>query len=226
MCSSDYEYVSDGDLLYSAWQLAEKVEVNRDWAFVLSDLYSAMSYVPYAIEQDTIDRWRNDCNEDEVDSNGFLSRPFTELRSYLYHSHVKYKHDNIDLQNPDVAYRNATYRFAHLKAEQIYQGYIKDGNMAARGILWNNNVWRCPESREALSEICEKSNNETISFAIVNDVFKKEHPEWFKEYEEIDPDNEPLTVRKLKDLLETFKKETVRETRDEVSELLSDLESG
>jgi hypothetical protein len=217
MCSFDYEYAFDDDLLDLAWRLAEKVEVNREWAFVLRDLYYSMKYVPYGIKQDIVDRWRDDRKE-EVDSNGFLTSPFAELRSYLYRSHVKYEHSKIDLQHPDVAYRKAVYSFAHLEPKIILEGYEKDLNMAARGMLWNESVWRHEDNREAFSEICRKSSGETIPFSIVNDVFINEHPEWFNN--DKNPDNEPLTVGKMRDLLEAFKDQTVRETRSEVLDLL------
>jgi hypothetical protein len=224
---------TDKELLYEIWMLAARVEPTLKWAKQLLQIYENVNFMPAKIDESIVKRWilhnLTDDETNELSPDGGLSTT-AQLRYHLYRTH--FKTFNGDAQNflsnrekenpsfttehPDLAHRAAQYHFLDLTSGQIYQAYEKDGDVACFFMLKNQNIWRRKTTRNAL----EKVSND---FCFEEIGFKKSNPEWFsyRDEDNYEPDDETLTVGKLKGLLKLYKDQIVNETRNQVRDLLA-----
>ena len=178
------------DVLDALWNLAGLVETTTEWARILADLYSKMSYIPSSIEESTIKRWFIDGEENGVNSLGLLSTT-SELRFCLYktyfrsyfltlHLAQKEKNPNFNLEHPDIAYRAAQYNYLKINPDQIEAAHRKDHYTAYMYLVKNKGLWENKCTRDAIIKIGEGTDYELDYIEFELD-YKKSNPEWFKD---------------------------------------------
>jgi hypothetical protein len=226
------------DYIQKACDLPKKVEPTLKLARALSGLYEKLERSAFGgIDSSIIEKWMID---DDEKGFGYELGPYATLRIYLYNVHHLKKYD---LTSNDIAYRCAQYlfcKFNHsvrnaifqdkeewpsLTPDCIYEAFEKDGITACTYLIKNESLWRYKATREALAKVWGKLgyNEKEYVFPSFWDLwngYEKSHPEWFNEFDPDKRDIRDMNVRDLKDLLDDFKDQTVRETSNQIYDYL------
>ena len=199
-----YAEYSYGAVFHAAWKLAVNSPVNQRWATALNWLYDSLEPNAFSIDDplDVAKRWFPQTPEDiEHDqkrkSSGFLSS-FQGVRTGLAKLALS-KDSSLKanlLASEDIAFRSAIYAHSDLTAMQINQAYENDGELAFEQLVHNKVLWRRADTRQALHDVAwavvrnDKQSDLMAAniFNGVRDRFAKEHPDWFRDDEEFQPE--------------------------------------
>jgi len=207
------------------WHLAEILPVQGEWAILLGSLLAkvvggthGMDMVAATKRWDVVDE-----KEKEEKKKQWLN-PFESVRYALYKAGGQvrdpYGKDRAEvrkqlLANDDLAFRAAVYSQLQLTPDEITSAYEKDKLVAFQYTIDNLQIWKNPDSRKALHDICwdadGRYNNNYMDCANhykwKEKELKTKYPEWFvekeesSEPEEIDETKQALTVSVTKELL-------------------------
>lgn len=207
----------------AAWSLADRVEPTEQWAKALSWPYSVLYKQSHSLKDPmrTLERWRPDpsnaelvANDEKTTFGGFLSH-YEMVRSSL--AQLASQHDRklmeSFLSSEDRALRAAAYNSAELTAEQMTDGYEKDGEMFFNQAISNIEIWRESALRGVLRSIAWRVTSDHKSsdlgpvnyYNAVEKRMSDRHPQWFKEEEPKEesfhpyfaPDDAPATKSDL-----------------------------
>jgi hypothetical protein len=206
---AEYKY----RLVFNAiWNLTKFIPVTNDWGISLGYLLNRVLDERYDFDSlEVAKRWHIE-EDDSVEKNKKLFLSGCELvRCALYRNIVKDmvgkdESNSIHLENSDIAYRACAYQnLEFLNAQDVRNGYEKDGLIAINHLEQNIHIWKNSGLRSALKRVCwdgdKKYNSDHLdcvnSFNSIQEQYESIHPEWFvekfdEEYE--DEDDKILTI--------------------------------
>jgi hypothetical protein len=187
-----------------------------------------MDYVaPWDIEL-ILNRWRIKDEDGDLNSIGQLNN-YGRIRFHLYRGFIKNNKLELHTDSPwksDLAYRAALYAFTKISSDQIEKAYEEDGKMACEYLSENKKIWSNSKTRNSLRIICRNEEVHSLSYDGLEKEFEKNNPEWFEddtdEVMKVDENELPVTLVKIRDLLEQERKnvaELVEEKLEEVVDL-------
>ncbi len=189
---AEYRYNS---VFNAAWKLAGTAPTTPVWAHALSYLYQAVWRHSSIDSLKLTERW----HPDQADAKSLKDEAAAIERGNLGgYGRVRQglaqlalsKKSGIGpelLASDDPAFRAAAYASMALTPEQIVAAYEKDKELAVNEAVHNEELWRRPETREALQQICwravrDDKHSDLLAANVFNAVeerMMKEHPQWF-----------------------------------------------
>jgi len=206
---SEYKY---GLVFDSIWNLTKFLPVTNDWGQSLGFLLDRVIDKRYDFNSlEVAKRWYSDDDDSVVNSKKLFLSGCELVRCALYRNIVKDKFDkdesnSIHFENSDIAYRACAYQnLEFITAQDVRNGYEKDGLIAINHFEQNIHIWKNSSLRSALKSVCwsgdKKYNSNHLdcvnSFNSIQEQYESIHPEWFvekidEEYE--DEDDKILTI--------------------------------
>lgn len=186
---ADYEY---GLLFSECWKLAETIPVSQDWAYYLAILYERMkpAYKPFDNLEAVLNRWRLEGEGDFSNSK--------RLRTVLAKHYVPPTEEA--LNHEDEAIRRAFYATFDPQKDNFidadWKTWQERDEYCEYELQANENIWKTARAREKLRRLLWKiseTNSDITSvgwFDELEDRYRKEHPEWFADEDELDIEDE------------------------------------
>jgi hypothetical protein len=185
-------YFSYHSVFDAAWNLAKTAPVNELWAFALGCLFEQLpSGVSIKEPLRLAERWHLDsgdpkANKQQGDDHetGYL-RDMEIVRKALAKKALETSHELLGelLASNDRALRAAVYASGRITAEQLLDGFKKDGEIVFDEAITNTWLWMHEDTRQALQHIAWNNKNGTLFDVNVYNDKKKEtqekHPKWF-----------------------------------------------
>lgn len=214
-----YAEYSYGAVFSAAWKLAETAPTTPQWARTLCWLYDQLQKDAFSIKNplELAARWFPDPADAELSKQereeverGYLSH-YQGVRKGLGMLALETKSSLAELlASADPAFRSAAYAAGDLTPEQIAAAYDKDGELAFNQAAHNRSLWRRAPTRQALHDIAwaivkNDKHSDLMAANIYNgikDNITKEHPDWFHDDEEYNPEpaDKPATKEDLQQL--------------------------
>lgn len=214
-------------------KLAGKLPVTQQYANVLGALLESVGGGGSGNDSkkqeylDAAARWAVPEDKEEGEVKKWLSG-FETVRHGVFKNVVrpsKSNEKNEYLTHDDIAVRTAAYETIKVGTEQIKGAYEKDGLIAIEYLQRNLWVWKYPEARKALHDICWDADSRynrnyldcANAFNYHKEELEKEHADWFKEDEPLDqvepqdPNEQPVTLGQFNDLSQQHGVELMRE---------------
>ena len=213
-------------VFHAAWQLAEKLPTTREWAATLRWFLDQLRRESHSEKTplNVAKRWfpdPSDTDAEETESeaikSGYLEN-YQGVRSALARLAIK-NNDKLAtelLSHTDIALRTAAYFDMRMTPEQLTSAFAHDGKVAVNSALHNLHLWRNPETRKVLHDICWEADNldgkHYMDYANHFNHFKKDYvkkfPDWFKDEEEqeesIEPEEQPATKADIERAIEAW----------------------
>lgn len=179
-------------LFYTIWNLATKVPTTRSWAHALGWLLEnvADSMVNYDCIE-VAKRWMI-VEASNNETEGLYLNVYETVRFHLYKNPIKYTYgkklsNEEHFENLDRAYRACSYSKLNLTIDDLFSAYHKDGDFAVKYMLRNENIWMFDKTREALRDLCYKSDVKSLNpefrgvdnFRSCHRLYQELHPTWF-----------------------------------------------
>jgi len=220
-----YDNFLFNELFNVIWDLPAKVPTTRAWAHVLGLLLDNVidGMVSCYNCADIAKRWMSieQTSNDETDE--IWLNPYEIVRFHLYVHTIKGSYgkklsNEEHFENPDRAYRACAYRNLRLKSDDLLSAYTRDGVFAVNYMLMNENLWKLVETRDALRNLCDESDEKShnpefgsvYNFRSRKRFFEKLHPTWFDESSD---DDKALNLGLMRNI--------IRELKEDLSNSLS-----
>jgi hypothetical protein len=218
------EYLHD-KVFSAAWELAGKLPTSIDWAASLCWLYEKLKPVGGVKEPLLLAaRWIPDKtdakrleSEDKQLARGDLG-PFARTRRGLARLAVHQAHTKEQRQalaaHEDPAVRSAYYFEGGLSADEMKAANERDFLLSFESLVWNPRAWCTKETRQVLHDMAWDSKRDPSAHMDSPNLYnarlercKEEHPDWFKDEEEVAEDEQdsgalPLTSGEFATALE------------------------
>lgn len=217
---AEYKY---GLVFDSIWNLTKFLPTTNDWGLSLGFLLDRVIDKRYDFDSiEVAKRWYSDVDDSVVNSKKLFLSGCELVRCALYRNIVKDKFgkdesNSIHFENNDIAYRACAYqKLQFLTAQDVRNGYEKDGLVAINHLEQNIHIWKDSGLRSALKRVCwdgdEKYNSNHLdcvnSFNSIEEQYKSIHPDWFVdeiEEEYKDEDDRVLTIGLAKEIIRDLK---------------------
>ena len=199
------EYLHD-KVFSAAWELAGKLPPSIEWAASLCWLYEKLKPVGGVKEPLLLAaRWIPDKtdaerleSEDKQLARGDLG-PFARTRRGLARLAVHQAHTKEQRQalaaHEDPAVRAAYYFEGGLSADEMKAANERDFLLSFESLVWNPRAWRTKETRQVLHDMAWDSKRDPSAHMDSPNLYnarleryKEEHPDWFKDEEELTED--------------------------------------
>lgn len=190
----EYSY---GSVFNAAWSLAETAPVTESWAFSLGWLYEQLQPDAFSIKEPLALAARWHVSPDDAEANarqakdhgiGYLGT-MERVRKGLARLALSKSGKLLPelLASDDLALRAAAYSAGNLNAEQLSEGYEKDGELVLTESIRNLLLWRSKDTRQALHDIAwgVVRNDKHSDLLAANQYnwmekdVRKKHPAWF-----------------------------------------------
>lgn len=190
------------ELHQKCWELAKVIPVEREWAYILSELYRNLWDGHYNFDhiEAVLDRWRP-ANESFYE---FETSPFERIREEIA---AKFLTPKIEMLNSDdPAMRKAFYRTfdperPYYETDRIEWREMDWTEWLARDEychLWlesNQKIWQSPLGRRKLENLLwhasRRDHSDLDFFREREEEYRKTNPEWFENEEEKEEYHEP-----------------------------------
>jgi hypothetical protein len=217
---AEYKY---GLVFDSIWNLTKFLPVTNDWGQSLGFLLDRVIDKRYDFDSlEVAKRWYSDDDDSVVNSKKLFLNGCELVRCSLYRNIVKDKFgkdesNSIHFENIDIAYRACAYQnLEFLTAQDIRNGYEKDGLVAINHFEQNIHIWKESGLRSALKSVCwdadSKFNSNHLdcvnSFNHREEHFESTNPEWFVEKidnDYVDEDDRVLTIGLAREIVSELK---------------------
>jgi hypothetical protein len=227
--SEAYEGPMDGHAEYlyyelnrKLWNLAKTAPVTSSWAYALGVILEKTRDIGNDFDSiEVAKRWIATNEQNEKDSARGDFSPYVDVRRSIYRPYIKGLFDkdisNIDhLDHPDIAYRECVYQnLKTLAVEDLRFAYDKDKANAVSCLLDNLNIWKKPDLREALNQLCweidENSDDVPVSYTsrynLIEENLANKYPTWFEKRDDShlsDDDERALTLGQARMLTKEY----------------------
>lgn len=202
----DYKY---HNVFTAAWQLTATVPNNTEWAAVLVHLlHKAQQPVGFEDVGTVMERWRIDPPRKEDDRYYNPGYGF-DLRSRLADL---LEADEKLLSSPDLALRQSFYRrFSPWRFKSWPEFLERDGEeFVEEAIRGNLSLWKSREERDRLRQVAWDSPDPHSDMMMPN-IFRahekshrEEHPEWFREEDDVYSSDPSAVARRMENLLKAI----------------------
>ena len=192
------------------WHLAMVVPVDRDWAYVLGELYKRLNRYSEDFEDidAVLDRWRP-ANEPQDDLS---YNPFADVREHIA---AKFLKPSIDMLNhEDEAIRQAFYgTFNPARAEfreLDWDHWLERDDWCHIWLMNNPHIWQSSRGRSKLHGLCwarmrTHDGDEIEWFRDAEKRYRETKPEWFLDDEEsAEHKDEPDRMANLENAFHDF----------------------
>ncbi|UCE75192.1 MAG: hypothetical protein JSV56_05680, partial [Methanomassiliicoccales archaeon] len=193
-----YDEYLYGRVFSAGWKLFEKLPVNKKTARLLAHLGERLvPDAPHDMEvMDTICRWKVETDPDELDVFGLCRYALANLIRDFKDSFESMK------DSDDIALRQSYYRrFTAYRPEEIRELFEKDNDKFLEEATENLNLYKNENIRDELRKCCWDYKDPHSDLLYPNmfnsrvDLLEKQHPEWFKDWEDdipLDKVEDPL----------------------------------
>ena len=222
---AEYKY---GLVFNSIWNLSKFIPVTNDWGQSLGYLLDRVVDERYDFDSlEVAKRWHIDEDNSVVNNKKRYLSGCELVRCALYRNIVKDmvgkdESNSIHLENSDIAYRACSYQnLEFLTAQDVRNGYEKDGLIAINHFEQNIHIWKNSGLRSALKRVCWNGDKEynsnhldcVNSFNSRQEQYESIHPEWFVEKidnEYTDEDDKVLTIGLAREIIQELKYDIVK----------------
>ncbi len=219
MCTPRKDEYMDGGAEYSysavfdaAWCLAESVQPTEDWSYALGWLYNNMETDAFSIKDPLalVPRWSLDptdvaaAEKEKKDNDGGWLSSRQRVRKGLGRLALSKKSALLAalLSSDDVALRMAAVATGQVTVDQLNTAFARDGKLLYNEARYNPWLWRTAPLRKSLKDIAwavvrEDKNSDLLPANIYNSIcenHRAKHPEWFKDEEYDDIEENPAAV--------------------------------
>ena len=193
------------------WHLATVVPVERDWAYVLGELYKQLNcYTDHFEDLNAVlSRWRT-ANET---SDSLSYNPFAVVREHIA---AKFFKPSIDMLNhEDEAIRQAFYRTFDPERPEFreldWNNWLERDDWCDLWLMNNLNIWQSAWGRSKLRGLCwakkrvSHDGDEAEWFSEMEKRYRQTKPEWFEDDEEPEEiEDQPDRIGNLESAFRNF----------------------
>lgn len=208
---AEYSY---GAVFDAAWNLAGSVDPSEEWSLALGWLYDQLETDAFSIKEplSLAARWTTNPadaeavkEETEQNERGWLTnrqRVRKGLGRLALASSPKLLSEL--LSSDDMAIRSAAYSDGKITLDQLNDAFTKDGELFFNEAIDNSWLWRTTPTRQALQKaawsVVSKDKHSCLSAASTyNGVRRKNqnnHPDWFKDEDWVEVDEDAVAATK------------------------------
>lgn len=216
----EYEH---NKLFSTIWSLAVKLPTTRQYAYALSILLENTAFIRSHFDAVQIAKRWDIVDEKEPKTDDKFLNSYELVRVHLYKKVFKdlYRDDCSNKEhfdNPDIAYRCCAYRqLKNITVDDMNSIVEKDGALAVNYLLMNDNLWISEETREALQNLCSKTDRKnsngiwfcTKDFLVREKKMEELNPNWFIEkiFEDSNIDDKPLNLGMAREIIRESKED-------------------
>ena len=219
--SDDYDFEYH-ELHRKCWELAKIVPVEREWAYILSELYQNLYCLHHVFDdiEAVLNRWRPE--NESFDEIGIS--PFELIREVIA---VKFLTPKTEmLKSDDPALRRAFYSTFDPERpyyetdrtewrEMNWAEWLARDKHCDSWLVFNENVWRSSLGRQKLESLLSEvsfRNYTYNNFRKLEGKYRRTNPEWFEneEAQERYDEPEPDRIGKLESAIQNLAAESAK----------------